>query len=207
VPPCWHRDALRCGRMRIYAQRPGRVVLQVLADVAMLVWVVLVVELARGVRAAVLTLQTPAQRLTGAGDSISGAFADAAHTASGVPFVGDDLARALGPGTAAGTSLASSGRDLSTAVDAAGLGVATAIVLVGVLPVVTVWLVLRVRWILAARSARRAGPDLLALHALTRRSPAALRRVSNDPAAAWRHGDPAAVTALAALELAALGLR
>ena len=36
--------ALRCGRMRIYAERPGRALLQLLADVAVLVWVVFVVR-------------------------------------------------------------------------------------------------------------------------------------------------------------------
>ena len=52
-----------------------------------------------------------------------------------------------------------------------------------------------------------AGPDLLALRALTRRSTATLLGVAPDPAAAWRHGDAAVVAALAAVELAALGLR
>jgi hypothetical protein len=196
--------------MRIYAERPARALLQLLADVGVLLWVVVVVRFARAVQESVLTLQAPAQQLTGAGDSIRGAFDDAARTASGVPFVGDDLARALGNGTTAGDSLASSGRDLSAGVASAGLYVAAAVALVGVLPVVVVWLVLRVRWVRAARSARlarRGGDDLLALQALTRRPTAALLRVTDDPGAAWRHGDPAVVAALAAVELAALGLR
>ena len=210
--------------MRIYAERPGRALLQLLADVAVVAWVLFVVELARTVEAAVLALQAPGQRLSGAGDSIRGAFEDAARTASGVPFVGDDLARALGTGTAAGDSLAASGRDLSVAVASTASGIWTAIVLVGIVPVVAVWLTLRVRWVVLARSARAAralGPDLLALHALTRRPTAALLRAAAgsspagrpgpatgpDPAAAWRRGDPDVVAALAAVELAALGLR
>jgi hypothetical protein len=199
--------------MRIYAERPGRAILQVLADVAVLAWALLVVHLARAVHAAVLMLQTPANRLTGAGDSIRGAFDGAARTAAGVPFVGDDLARALGTGTNAGDSLAASGRDLSAAVGSVGFAVAAATVVVGVVPVVVLWLALRVRWVRAARSAlvaRSASPDLLALHALTRRPTAALLRAAAgtpDPAAAWRRGDPAVVAALAAVELAALGLR
>ena len=152
--------------MRIYAERPGRALLQVLADVAVLAWALLVVHLARAVHAAVLTLQDPANRLTGAGDSIRGAFDGAARTAAGVPFVGADLARALGTGTDAGDSLATSGRDLAASVASAATGVAAAIVLVGIVPVVVVWLALRARWVRAARSARVArvaGPDLLAL--------------------------------------------
>jgi hypothetical protein len=196
--------------MRIYAERPGRAVLQLLADIGVVVWVLLVVHGARLARAAVLTLQTPAQRLEGAGGSIHDAFDRAAGTAAGVPFVGDDLARALGTGTAAGDSLASSGRDLSASVATGGLAVAAAIVLVGVVPVVLVWLALRVHWVRAARSAaiaRTAGPDLLALHALARRPTRELLRIAPDPAGAWRRGDPAVVAALAGVELAALGLR
>jgi hypothetical protein len=196
--------------MRIYAERPGRAALQVLTDVAVLAWALLVVELAGTVHDAVLGLQAPAQRLTGAGDSIRGAFDGAARTASGVPFVGDDLARALGTGTDAGDSLATSGRDLAASVASAATGVSAAILLVGLVPVVVAWLALRARWVHAARSARlarAAGPDLLALHALTRRPTRALLRVTPHPAAAWRHGDPAVVAALAELELAALGLR
>lgn len=196
--------------MRIYAERPGRALLQVLADVGVLAWALLVVHLARAVHAAVLALQAPARQLTGAGDSIRGAFDDAARTAAGVPFVGDDLARALGTGTDAGDSLATSGRDLAASVGSAATGVAAAIVLVGIVPVVIVWFTLRARWVHAAgsaRLARSAGPDLLALHALTRRPTRALLRVTPDPAGAWRHGDPAVVAALAGIELAALGLR
>ena len=196
--------------MRIYAERPGRAVLQVLADVAVLAWALLVVHLARAVHAAILMLQTPANRLTGAGDSIRGAFDGAARTAAGVPFVGDDLARALSTGTDAGDSLAGSGRDLAASVASAATGVAATIVLVGIVPVVVVWLALRARWVRAARSARAAraaGPDLLALQALTRRPTRTLLAVTPQPASAWRHGDPAAIAALAGIELAALGLR
>jgi hypothetical protein len=193
--------------MRIYAERPGRAALQVLADVAVLVWVLVVVELAQTARDAVLQLQVPARRLTGAGESTSGAFDGAARIASGVPFVGDDLARALGMGTAAGESLAASGRDLAATAGSVGFGIAAAIVVVGVVPVVVTWFVLRLRWVRSAGSARGADPELLALHALTRRPTRRLLAVTPDPAGAWRRAEPTAVAALAAVELRALGLR
>ncbi len=196
--------------MRIYAERPGRALLQLLADVGMVVWVVLVVQFARAARDVVLQLQGPAGRLVGAGDAIRGTFDNAAATASGVPFVGDDLARALGTGTTAGDSLSSSGREIAATAATAGTAVAAAVVLLGVIPVVAVWLTLRVRWVRAAasaRTARHADPDLLALQALTRRPTRQLLEVTPEPGAAWRSGDPAAVAALAAVELDALGLR
>jgi len=196
--------------MRIYAERPGRALLQLLADAGVLVWVYVVVQVAQAARDIVLQLQVPAQRLTGAGDAIRGAFDNAADTASGVPFVGDDLARALGTGSAAGDSLSSSGRELAATAATAGAAVGATILLLGVLPVVVVWLTLRVRWVRAAasaRTARGADPDLLALQALTRRPTRRLLAVTPEPGAAWRSGDPAVIGALAAVELEALGLR
>ena len=151
-------------------------------------------QFAHAARDVVLQLQGPAGKLTGAGDAIRGTFDNAAATASGVPFVGDDLARALGTGSTAGDSLSSSGREIAATAATAGVAVAAAILLLGVLPVVAVWLTLRVRWMRAAasaRAARAADPDLLALQALTRRSTRRLLEVSPEPGAAWRHGDPA----------------
>ena len=87
--------------MRIYAERPGRALLQLLADVAVVAWVVFVVQFAHAARDVVLQLQGPARQLTGAGKAIRSAFDNAAATASGMPFVGDDLARALGTGSSA----------------------------------------------------------------------------------------------------------
>jgi len=196
--------------MRIYAERPGRVLLQLLADAGALAWVYFVVQFARAARDVVLQLQGPARRLVGAGDAIRGAFDSAAATAAGVPFVGDDLARALGTGSTAGDSLSSSGREIAATATTAGTAVLAAVVLLGVVPVVAVWLTLRVRWVRAASSAltaRAADPDLLALQALTRRPTRLLLAVTSEPGAAWRGGDPEAVAALAAVELDALGLR
>jgi hypothetical protein len=196
--------------MRIYAERPGRVALQLLADALVVGWTVAVVALARAAHGRVLGLQVPGQRLTGAGEAIRGAFDGAAGTAGRVPLVGDDLARALGTGTGAGEALASAGRDVTAAAGAAGVAAAVLLLAVGIVPVVTVWLALRVRWVRlagSARAARVADPDLLALRALAGRPARRLLAVTPDPAGAWRRGDPAAVAALAALELRALGLR
>ena len=68
--------------MRIYAERPGRVLLQLLADAAVLAWVYVVVQFAQAARDVVLQLQGPAGRLVGAGDAIRGAFDSAAATAT-----------------------------------------------------------------------------------------------------------------------------
>jgi hypothetical protein len=196
--------------MRFYAERPGRFLLQLLADVLMVVWVWLCVEIARGAREVVLQLQAPANTLTDAGDGIRGVFDNAARTAGEIPLVGEDLANALGAGTGAGDSLAGAGRDLAGTVASIAWGTTIAIVVLGVLPVLLTWLPLRLRYARKAGSAARVrgvDTDLLALRAMTNRPVGRLLRVSPDPAAAWRRDDREVVHALAALELRSLGMR
>jgi hypothetical protein len=196
--------------MRIYAEHPARLARQLLADAAAVGWLALCVMVARAAYDLIRQLQGPARTLAGAGDAIRGAFGDAARTADGVPLVGDDLARALGTGTGAGASLATAGREQVEAIAAVALGTAFGIVVVGALPVLLVWLPLRLRYARAARSAiavRSIDSDLLALRALARLPVRRLLAVSPDPAAAWRRDDRGVVHELAALELRRLGLR
>lgn len=196
--------------MRFYAERPARVALQLLGDLLAVGWLVLCVLAAGAARELILDLQGPAQTMVAAGDSIRGAFDNAARTAQQVPFVGDDLARGLGSGTGAGEALATAGREQLETITAVALGTAVGIVVLGALPLLLVWLPLRVRYARAARSAvavRSVDSDLLALRAIARLPVRRLLKVSPDPAAAWRRGDRAVVHGLAALELRSLGLR
>jgi hypothetical protein len=196
--------------MRIYAEQRGRAARQVVADVLMVIWVVLVVEIARAAFTLIARLQGPGHGLKSAGAVIHDAFQDAARSAVKAPIIGDDLARALNTGARAGDSLTSSGWALSETVSTLAVGTAVAIVLLGALPPVLVWLTLRIRWITAARSAlavRAIDIDLLALRALTRRPMQQLLNICPDPAAAWRRDDRAALRKFAALELRKLGLR
>lgn len=196
--------------MRIYAERPGRILLQLLADALAVGWIVAWVVVARAAHDLILQLQAPARALAGAGESIEGAFDEAARTAGGVPFVGDDLARALGTGTGAGESLAAAGREQVETIATVAFGTAVGIVLLASMPVLLAWLPLRIRYARAARSAvavRSADSDLLALRAMARLPVRRLLAVAPDPAAAWRRDDRDVIRGLAALELRSLGLR
>lgn len=196
--------------MRFYAERPARVALQLMVDLLAIGWLVLWVLVAGAARDLILGLQGPGRTLVGAGDAMRGAFDDAARTAQQVPLVGDDLARALGTGTGAGESLAAAGREQVETVATVASGAAIAIVLLAAMPVLLVWLPMRVRYARAARSAiavRSVDSDLLALRAMTRLPVRRLLAVSSDPAAAWRRDDRSVVHGLAALELRSLGLR
>ena len=68
--------------MRIYAEQRGRAARQLLADVLVLIWVVLVVEIARAAFRLIARLQGPGQGLKGAGEAIQDAFLNAAQRAA-----------------------------------------------------------------------------------------------------------------------------
>jgi hypothetical protein len=196
--------------MRFYAEHPGRAGLQLLADLLAVGWIWLTVVVARAVHDFVLSLQGPARTLAGAGESIRGAFDDAARTAANVPFIGDELERALGTGAGAGDSLVAAGQEQMEAIARIAFGTTVATVLLGLIPVLLAWLPLRVRYARLAHSAvaaRAVDSDLLALRALTRRPVRSLLRVAPDPAMSWRRDERPVVHALAALELRSLGLR
>lgn len=193
--------------MRVYAERPGRLGLQVLADLLAVAWTVAWIWLASTTYDLLLTLQSPGRTLVQAGGSVSGAFDGAAQGVGNVPLVGEQLAGAFAPGSDAGRSIATAGQQLIDTVANVALGAAALVALLGLLPVLSIWLPLRIRYARtagAAAAARTRGLDQLALRALV------LRRVPGDgvdPAAAWREGDPDAVAELASIELRAAGLR
>jgi hypothetical protein len=196
--------------MRFYAERPMRVARQLLADVLVIAWVWLVVRIAKAAQGLLDQLQGPAGALTSAGQSVRDTFAGAAQTAAQIPLVGADLARALGRGTGAGESLAAAGQRQEQIIDTVGLWAAVAIVVLAAVPVVVLWLYVRLTYARTAGSAvtaRARDIDLLALRALTHQPTRQLLRVSGDPAGAWRRDDAGVVNDLAALELRALGLR
>lgn len=196
--------------MRFYAERPGRVTLQVVADLLIVAWVGGWTWLALEVREQVLRLQSAGERLIEAGGDVSGTFTRAAGVAGRVPLVGDDLAGTLGHGSRAGQAITAAGWSQVEAVAQLAWGVAVLIVVLAVVPVLTVWLAARVRYARAAAAAvavRGSDPDVLALRALVGLPSRRLLRVSAEPARAWRTGDAEVVHRLAALQLAKLGLR
>lgn len=196
--------------MRWYAERPERLARQVVADVVALLWVVLAVVAGIVVHGGLQAMRGPGESLVAAGGRVTDAFTGVSGAVSSVPFVGPDLARALEPATGAGTDLAAAGRQYGETVGMLATGALVVVPLVLLLPVVLGWLPLRLRYARRAGSAvaaRTVAPDLLAVRALARAPVRRLTRISPDPAAAWRRGDPDVIRRLAALELADLGLR
>jgi hypothetical protein len=198
--------------MRLYADRPDLRLRQLAADAGLLVRLVGWVLVARAVHGAVLVLAEPGRAVARLGGSVAGDMGAAAATVRRLPGVGGALAAPLGSLGGAGRSVSGAGAAVEGAVGT--LATVLAVVLV-VLPVgwlLVRWLPWRVGW---ARDARAAGrlvttdPDgeLLAARAVATAPLPRLAALPPGTGARWRAGDPAAVRALAALELRRLGLR
>jgi len=202
--------------MRLYADRPDHRTRQVTADLGLLAWAVLWVLVARVVHRAVLVLAEPGRAVADLGRSISDTMGSAAGAADGVPVVGDELAKPFDALGEAGGSVTGAGEGASAAV--ATLATVLAVVLV-VLPVG--WLLLRwLRWrlgwyreasaadrLLAHGASGTVDLELLAARAMATAPLPQLARLPAGTGAGWRAGDPAALRALAGLELNRLGLR
>jgi hypothetical protein len=198
--------------MKLYADTTARRTRQLLADVAMLVWLAVWVWAGRQVHDVVLRLRGPADSLQSAGTSVHDSLSGAGAEAGRIPVVGADLQRWLDGAASSGTRLRGAGQSMASGVEslAAWLGWSTA--LVPILTVGVLWLWLRARFVRRATAAQRfidanEDLDLFALRAMVRQPMTELARISPDPAGAWRRGERDVILALAALELHDEGLR
>jgi hypothetical protein len=202
--------------MRLYAQNPALRLRQLAADVGLLVWVVVWVLAARAVHGAVLLLAGPGQAVEDLGRSVGGSMESAAGAAEDVPLVGDELSAPFDALADASGSVRGAGQSAQDAVDTLATILAVALVVLPVGWLLLRWLPWRMRWLreataagqlLTATSAGGADLELLAARAMATAPLPRLAALPPGTGAAWRAGDPAAVRALAALELDRLGLR
>lgn len=197
--------------MKWYADRPGRLGRQLIADLLAVVWVWFWVTAALAARDTVLALRAPGDQLTRAGGGLRDTFTDAAAKAREVPLVGGKLGEALDKGRDAGGTLVDAGRTQIEAVETTALWLAVALIAVPVAFLLVTWLPLRVRYARRAAATARLRDthrvDLLALQALNSLPLRELARFDTDPADGWRRRDPVVVEALAARRLAVCGLR
>lgn len=198
--------------MALYAQHPVQRTRQLAADVGMLVWVLLWVLVARTVHAAVLVLAAPGRAVEDLGRSVAENMKSAAGVAGDVPLVGDELAAPFGALSDAGDSVTGAGQAAQDAVATLATVLAVGLVVLSVGWMLMRWLPWRLRWAREADAARRLLAGTQDLHVLAARAlaTAPLPRLAALPAgtgAAWQAGDPAAVRALAGVELKRLGLR
>lgn len=198
--------------MKLYADRPARVVRQLLGDVLVVLLVYASVRLGMAANDRVAALAGPGLEAEATARDVDGRMRDAADQVGDAPLVGGTLAKPFESLADASAALASSARSYQdTVADVARL---TGFVLAGapILLLLAVWLTLRLGWVVEASAATRlrrtgtAGAELLAVRAMVGQPLRRLARVDPAVISGWRAGDPAAVEALAALELRSLGL-
>lgn len=198
--------------MKLFADAPLRRTLQVTADLLFVVWLVVWVWAGNAVHDGTLELAGPARQTDSAATSMAENLRDAGERLGGAPLVGDELAVPFDKAAEASDGLASAGRDTVDAVERLALLLGVSVALIPILIVSAIHLPIRWRFVREATAGARfvdahEDLDLFALRALAHQPMHVLARVSDDPAGAWRDRDPEVVRALAALELADVGLR
>ena len=198
--------------LTLYADLPARRALQVLGDVGLLLWVWLWVVLAGKVRDATLELRGPGARVDSSATDLARRLRDAGEKVSSVPLVGDGVRKPFDGAGSAARELAGAGRAQVAATESLAHWLFWVVLLLPVLVVAWSYLPGRVAFVRRATAGRRfldsgADLDLFALRAMAHQPLHVLARVDDDPAGAWRRGDPAVVDALARLELRSVGLR
>jgi hypothetical protein len=197
--------------LRPYSANPGRLTVQVVADLFVVAWIYLWYRIGVAVHDAVLSAASLGYRIQSSSGQVASSLDQAGRNTSGLPLVGDSLSTPLHAAAAQVGGLAGSGRDLGDRLAGWATPAGWLIALGPVLVVLAFWLPARLRFarragMSAELATAPAGEELLALRALTNRPLRELRGVAEDPLAAWRSGEPGAVRALAALELAAAGV-
>lgn len=198
--------------MKLFAETPVRRTLQVLADLVFVAWLVLWVWIGMAVHDGTLELAGPARQTESAATSMAANFRDAGGKLGEAPLVGDELAVPFDRAADASDGIAAAGRDTVSAVERLALLLGLSVALIPILIMVAIHLPRRWRFIREATAGARfidarEDLDLFALRALANQPMRVLAKVSDDPAGAWRARDPEIVRALAALELADVGLR
>ncbi|HEY5820870.1 MAG TPA: hypothetical protein VIT20_02760 [Propionibacteriaceae bacterium] len=198
--------------MGIYAQRPGRLVGQVVGDLFVLGWAVVWGLAGLFVQQTIAVLAGPARETARTATRLSGDFTDAATQASKVPGVGDQLRRPFDAASETLGSVITAANNQVDSIQRLAVIMGWLVFLIPVAVVVAFWLPRRIRFYRQARAAQvfidsNADLDLFALRAMSLQPMHVLAAVSDDPVTAWRTGDRAVINQLAELELRRSGLR
>jgi len=194
-----------------YSTRPGRLLAQLFSDFAVVVWTTIWLLVGLAVYDAMSTIAEAGRQVESGARGIAGNLASAGHGAQQIPLVGDTVSEPLTSASQAALDIAGAGHNLDITASWLAVLLAMAVAALPILVAVMPWLFLRLRffrrkWVVTGLAATPAGQQLLALRALTNRSPRKLAALSADPVGAWRHEDPVTIRALAALELRSAGI-
>jgi hypothetical protein len=194
-----------------YATTPGRLLAQLLSDITITVWTTVWVFVGVAVHDAIATIGEAGRQIETGSQGIAGNLASAGHGAQHIPVVGDAVSKPITAAADAALDIAGAGHSLDTTASWLAVLLALAVASPPILALTMPWLFLRLRFFrrkltVTALAATAAGQQLLALRALTNRSPRKLTAISPDPVGAWRIEDPVTIRLLAALELRSAGI-
>lgn len=194
-----------------YSEVPARRTRQILGDAWLVAWSALWIWAAIRLYDLIMNLATPGLAVSSGATDLADRFAIAGDAVGQVPMVGDSLRAPFGGMSEASLSIADAGQAAADAVGLLARFLAVALAVLGIASWAMLWVPLRIAFIRRATAARRFldstdDLDLFALRAMARQPLHLLARISDDPAGAWRRGDPAVISALATLELRAEGL-
>lgn len=195
-----------------YASRPGRLLAQLISDVAVMLWTAMWVLVGMAVHSAVSTIAQVGRQVETGANGVSENLSSAGDSTDNVPLIGDTLSKPLRAASDAALDIAGAGHNLDTTASWLAWVLALAVAAAPILFVAMPWLYLRVRffrrkWTAITLASTVAGEQLLALRALANRPLSKLTAVSDDPVGAWQRQDQAAIRGLAALELRSAGMR
>lgn len=195
-----------------YATRPGRLLAQIVSDIAVTIWTVVWVMVGSAVYTAVATIAEVGRQVQDGADGVSGSLNSAGDNADGIPLIGDTLSAPLRAASDAAGTIAGAGQNLDSTATWLAWVLAFAVAATPILAVAMPWLFLRLRFFrrkltVLTLASTHAGQELLAMRALTNRPLAKLTAVHPDPIGAWRRDERPAIRGLALLELHAAGVK
>jgi hypothetical protein len=198
-------------RFMPYSTKPLRLFAQLMSDITVSVWTMIWVFVGLAVHSAISTIADAGRQVESGSKGVADNLASAGDGTQHIPLLGDAVSKPLTAASQAALDIAGAGHDLDTTASWLAVLLAMAVAAPPILIAVVPWLLLRLRffrrkWVVTALAATPAGEQLLALRALTNRSPGKLAAVSPDPVGGWRREDPVTIRALAALELRAAGI-
>ena len=198
--------------MRLYSQVGRQRFWQLFGDLLLVGWIYVCVKVGLLVFHITNALGAPGRKTAEAGDGLAGDLRRMSEPIGKVPVVGDQLRAPLDGAAGAAARMAQAGRDQAHAVEQLAFVLAAVTITLPILFALLIWLPRRIRFIRRAAAAQRfinnaADLDLFALRAMANQPMHKLARISDDPVAAWRDGDPTVIRQLATLELRTTGLK
>lgn len=198
--------------MKMYADTSVRRTLQIVGDLAVVVWIWVWIEIADKVHDSTLRLATPGQKIDSSASDLASKLRDAGQTVAHIPLAGDAARSPFDGAGKAASGLADAGQQQVAAVGSMAHWLGLAVALIPILALLWFYLPQRIAFVRRATAGQRfldaaADLDLFALRALTHQPLHVLARIDDDPAGAWRRREATVIDQLALLELRSSGLR